>query len=169
MASVIICIIYRVGVVLDVPCNPNMDIVSRLKECECGVQNAKQSALPLLGGIVLKIFASQFAKVTRYLTRNRYMCTGMSNFPGPGVQIYLDGMKVLAVDFVAGGLDGQAGVTFMIMSYNDNIRICSLAENAILTKDDMNELIKNVCVRIDKLYSISNSYNENVKINMQVG
>lgn len=53
-------------------------------------------------------------------------------------------MKVLAVDFAAGGLDGQAGVTFMILSYIDSIRICSLAENAILTKEQMNELIENV-------------------------
>lgn len=31
-------------------------------------------------------------------------------------------MKVLAVDFAAGGLDNKAGVTFMILSYIDSIR-----------------------------------------------
>ncbi len=92
----------------------------------------------------------------------------MSNFPGPIVQIHLDGMKVLAVDFTAGVLEGQPGVGFSILSYNGNIRIGSLAENAVLTRDEMNELIGNICMMIDKLYAISKTYNENVKIDMLI-
>lgn len=62
----------------------------------------------------LKLFSSQYAVVARYLSGNRYLCTGMSNFPGPSLQMDLDGMKVLVIDFAAGTLEGQGGVGFTI-------------------------------------------------------
>lgn len=134
-----------------------MDPVSRLRQCEHGVQGAKSSTKPFMSMIGLKVFSSQFAPVARYIMRNRFLSTGVTNFPGPGIQLEWDGRKGLAVDFAAGIMNGVGGVGFMVMSYKDHFRICATAESAVLSRDEMTELIDLSGQMINELYELANS------------
>lgn len=81
----------------------------RLRETENRLLHAKESMFPFFILFLTNAVCSHFARVSKYMLRNRTMPAIISNFPGPGVHAEWQGIKVIGVDFAAGSLLGIAG------------------------------------------------------------
>lgn len=95
--------------ILNLPTNPSFNSLERLIETEERLLKAKNSTLPWFSVIYGKLVGSHFAPIARKLLCNNIIPMGLSNFPGPGKEIWWNGRKGLAADFVAGAVSGVAG------------------------------------------------------------
>lgn len=153
---ILICLIdFRLGVAFLVPMKNNLNPVHRLRKCEHAFLKAKNSPMTLLASIGVKTFPANLAPISRAMAKNRYLATGISSFPGPGVELDLNGKRILAVDFAGGPLEGVSGVAFMALSYVESFRICATAESAVLSRDQMDKLIGLIYKEVDVLYDLA--------------
>lgn len=132
--------------------------ISPLKRLEIVTENeisARAYPYPEVVDMQNAICGNLFAWLLRFLNKNRLCSSGVSNFPGPGIQLTLCQNKLLGMDFAGGLLHGDSGIGFRVLSCVNNIRFCVTAEAAVFSVEDLKEIITYVQEEIDILYELA--------------
>lgn len=147
--------------IFQLPTSPSLNSEERLQLCEKRLSLAKRSTIPSFGLLYSHLFGNHFTSVAKQFLTNRLIPCGLSNFAGPTCPIQWNGYQGLAADFVAGAVQGVAGVGFMLLTYHDNLRLAISAEEAVLDQNQAEQLIDFITEEIDNLYVLSTSHAEN--------
>ncbi|ODN05313.1 hypothetical protein Ocin01_01342 [Orchesella cincta] len=145
------------GAQVSLPLEDDMSPILRVRECEELLQQQKSSTIPLLLHFLARTIGLHFSSVCSFLTSNRVNPIGLTNFPA-GIHEIKTGLadgKVLAVDLAVGGLTGVTGVAFMAISYVDHIRFAVTAESSVMTKDEVEDLLRYICDEVDLLHTLA--------------
>ncbi|CAL8122516.1 unnamed protein product [Orchesella dallaii] len=145
------------GAQISLPLQDDLNPIVRIRMCEELLQQQKSSTIPLLLHFLAQSLGLHFSSVSSFLTSNRVNAIGLTNFPAGNrdIKTGFGDEKVLAVDLAAGGLTGVTGVTFMAISYVDHIRFAVTAESAVMSREDVENLLQYVCDEIDLLHTLS--------------
>lgn len=139
---------------LKLPTLPNLTALERLEEAGKSVLELKNSWMPLVGKIYFDMVSYPVTPIAQYTATNRIFPVGLTNFPGPGIQVEYNGRKAVSADFAVGLLQGITGLCFMVVSYNDYIRIGVVAESCVMNKKCLSALVDYVKDEIDCLNEI---------------
>ncbi|ODM91183.1 hypothetical protein Ocin01_15498 [Orchesella cincta] len=156
---------FRTGTVLELPTILELDSLERLKKVEKELQHARSSTRPIIFPLVWKLFGLPLARINRAISKNRNLAVGLSSFPGPAVDIYLNGKKVLLADGLGGLGDGSGGVGFLLLTFRNHIRIATMVVDGIMNREEVKEMLGYVEEEFDRLQELSlksekNEYNE---------
>lgn len=78
---------------------------------------------------------------------------GLANFPGPSTRFGLsEANKVVSSDATCAT---YADLIFLIISYDGFIRISASAENKVLERSQLNDIIKDFSEEIETLHSLA--------------
>lgn len=142
--------------------------MGRLRETEKSFHDARfNSQLPKLVLPVLKLIGSLPVSLCRHLVRNNVSPAGMTNFPGPSLEVNGFGRKCLAIDFCTGNMDGVCGIGFNLLSYGKQFRLTVVAENGILERTELDEVVSLFENELEVLYKLAKNVAEKKK--MMVG
>ncbi|CAL8085192.1 unnamed protein product [Orchesella dallaii] len=137
------------------PTAPELDPVVRVKKLEANLTQAKRNTTPLMFLLLMKTLGSLFPFMIDILARNRVIPTGVSNFPGPGIEMRLNGKRGMEGDFFAGTLQGVTGVGFQVGSYQDCLRVSTVVDNQVMSKSEVKQMVSYVVEEFDKLYELA--------------
>ncbi|CAL8085186.1 unnamed protein product [Orchesella dallaii] len=137
------------------PTAAELDPVVRVKKMEAILKLAKRSTTPLMFLLLMKTIGSLFPFLIDLLGRNKVIPTGVSNFPGPGLEFNVNGKQAMEVEFCAGTLQGVTGVGFQVLSYKNSLRFSTVVDNQVMCKKEVEQMVAYVVEEFDKLYKLS--------------
>ncbi|CAL8128550.1 unnamed protein product [Orchesella dallaii] len=149
------------GTLFDMPTIGFPDPISRLQACHSILQRTQSSSIPY--GIRLHqiVVGSHLSPVCRLLSKNKMISTGLSNFPGIPIKIGINDAIGISSDFAVGAAPGNGGklkltcVGVSVQSYAEYIRIAVTAENAVMTREQVDTFIRNMLSEIHTLNTLA--------------
>ncbi|CAL8085115.1 unnamed protein product [Orchesella dallaii] len=137
--------------ILELPTKLELNSMERLQEVERLLVRAKTTTFPLIVPVIVKTVGYLFPFMTKYLTKNRFIPAGFSSFPGPQIDIYVRGKKILMMDGLGGIHNGTMGVGFLILSFGSVIRIGAMAVDGTINRKELKELLRYIREELDSL------------------
>lgn len=158
---------YRVAAFFALNANPKFSTLERLKDTERRFNDARyKSQIPMVLSGIGKLVACLPTPLAKYLCANTLIAAGLSNFPGPEINLDFNKKKILSLDFSAGALNGVAGVAFTAVSYNNGIRIGVTAEEAVMETTELAEMIAVIEKEIETLYEYAVAVGKHGELNL---
>ena len=99
--------------------------------------------MPFIVTVIEQTVLSQLAHIARFVCFNQTFPAFVTSFPGPALEFrWHNKNKLLGGDYAVAGLIGNAGVGFTVLSVMNNLRIAVTAEEAIMNRREINQLVK---------------------------
>ncbi|CAL8092356.1 unnamed protein product [Orchesella dallaii] len=140
---------------IEIPTVGYPDPVSRLRACHALLETSRNSVIPYLARFYGIVLGCHLTSVCKLIGKNKMVSTGLSNFPSLPVKVGVGNTKAVAVDFACGTLEGDVGAGFMVLSYGDHIRFAVTAEKALMSREQIDNLLNYVLTEISILHGKS--------------
>ncbi|CAL8084793.1 unnamed protein product [Orchesella dallaii] len=140
--------------VLEVPTKLELESLQRLKMISSILKAARQNTVPLLITYLSRVIGSLPPVITKLFRRYLVTPVALTNFPGPGMDMEVEGKKLLFSDSVV-GTQGVAGVCFTVFSLRNHIRIIAAVEEGVMDQSAAKQMLEYIAEEFDNLNELS--------------
>ncbi|CAL8097250.1 unnamed protein product [Orchesella dallaii] len=130
-----------------------------LQKVERNLTRLKRSPVPLFNFGLIPLLGGTFASTMKLFSANKYSTLLTSNFPGPPATTYFIGgggsNRVTDMNFAAGLGEGDVGIGFCMMSYDEGMRIITSFDTNILSSDQMVDLFNKKIIEQMEIFRLN--------------